>query len=392
MGTYDFDRFKDNSNTYLCKDSKGRQDLETAKTELNNAIQQNKTDTDRKLKELKESLKDRYVIIGDSYLEGYNPDGNVESFGIKLKKMMNASDEDWIIAYKGGTGFVNSINGINYKSLTQDAYNKTTNPEGITHVIYAGGYNDNGYTGEQIYNGIIDCYSKMRELFPNAVMYLANIGTTFSNNEVLWNLHDHVQYAFSYAGSGNNKICSFGYIGNALHERTMVGRDGFHPTDWGQNVIATALSYKLRGGDFEPVGRFKDFTASNNTPGVSVSTITGKEFYNKDILSLTLNRINFTVQPSIPTEIQWIVGDIKDTKYVRKTYTSMASIQTTGIVAYNGGSSFKTVSMNVGVNENGSFYVRLHTLNAEGTGYETLNNVKFIAFDDCTLRVPLCYI
>ena len=33
MGTYDFDRFKDNSNTYLCKDTKGREDLVTAKAE-----------------------------------------------------------------------------------------------------------------------------------------------------------------------------------------------------------------------------------------------------------------------------------------------------------------------------------------------------------------------
>ena len=402
MGTFDFDRFKDNSNTYLCTDTKGRHDLETAKTELNhdletaktelnNAIQQNATDTDRKLKELKESLKDRYVLIGDSYMEGYNPDGNVENFGIKLQRYMHASDEDWIMVYKGGVGFVNTIGGVNYTTLTQTAYNKTNNPETITHVIYAGGYNDNGSSGENIYSGIANCYDTMHRLFPNAVMYLANIATTFYQNNVLWNLHDNVQYAYSNAVAGSSKICCLGYIGTALHERTMVGSDGYHPTDWGQNIIAIALSYKLRGGEYEPVGRFKDFTATYSASNSS-STVLGKEFYNKDTLSLVFNRINFSIQPNIANEIMWAVGKITDLKYVRKTYHYMASTQTTAVVAYNGGASFKTVSMSIGINEDGFIYVRLHNLKTDGTNYEELGGVKFIAFDDCTLRVPLCYI
>ena len=60
MGTYDFDRFKDNANTYLCKDTQGRKNLEDYKPVV-----------DKKLQDLKESLKNRYVLIGDSYLDGY---------------------------------------------------------------------------------------------------------------------------------------------------------------------------------------------------------------------------------------------------------------------------------------------------------------------------------
>lgn len=374
---YEFDRFKDNSNTYLCKDTKGRKNLDDYKKVV-----------DKKF----EDMKNRYVIIGDSYLEGYNPDGNVESFGNKLKVMMNASDEDWIMAYYGGTGFVNTVSGKNYKSLTQEAYGKTTKPETITHVIYAGGYNDSSYTSENIQNAVADCYSKMHELFPNAVMYLANIGSTFTNHEVLWHLHDNVLHAYNCSAGDTKKICSFGYIGNALHERGMLASDGVHPTDWGQWIIAVALSYKLRGGEYEPVGRFIDFTAKSTTTGVSSSTVIGKEFFNKDTLTLTIHRINFTVQPSIPTEIAWVVGDIKDMHYVRDTYHYMASIQTTGIVSYNGGANFRTCSMAIGINEGGYIFVRLHTLNKDDTNYEVLNNIKFIAFDDTTLRVPLCYI
>lgn len=373
----DFDRIIDNDTHYLCKDDYGRKLLDDYKQVV-----------DKKF----EDLKNRYVIIGDSYLEGYNPDGNVESFGNKLKVMMNASDEDWIMAYYGGTGFVNTVSGKNYKSLTQEAYSRTTKPETITHVIYAGGYNDSSYTSENIQNAVADCYSKMHELFPNAVMYLANIGSTFTNHEILWHLHDNVLHAYNCSAGDTKKICSFGYIGNALHERGMLASDGVHPTDWGQWIIAVALSYKLRGGEYEPVGRFIDFTAKSTTTGVSSSTVTGKEFFNKDTLTLTIHRIDFTVQPSIPTEIAWVVGDIKDMHYVRDTYHYMASIQTTGIVAYNGGANFRTCSMTIGINEGGYIFVRLHTLNKDDTNYEVLNNIKFIAFDDTTLRVPLCYI
>ena len=374
---YEFDRFKDNSNTYLCKDTKGRQNLDDYKKVV-----------DKKF----EDMKNRYVIIGDSYLEGYNPDGNVENFGAKLKVMMNASDEDWIMACYGGIGFVNTVSGKNYKSITQEAYNKTTKPETITHVIYAGGYNDSSYTSENIQKAIADCYSKMHELFPNAVMYLANIASTFTNHEVLWHLHDNVLHAYNCSAGDTKKICSFGYIGNALHERDMLASDGIHPTDWGQWIIAVALSYKLRGGEYEPVGRFIDFTAKNTTTGLSSSTVLGKEFFNKDTLSLTINRINFTVKPSIPTEVAWAVGNIKDMHYVRDTYHYMASMQTTGIVSYNGGGNFRTCSMTIGINEGGYIFVRLHTLNKDDSNYEVLNNIHFIAFDDATLRVPLCYI
>ena len=387
MGTYDFDRFKDNNDTYLCKDTNGRKLINNTAVALTNNLNAYKQVVDKKF----EDLKNRYVLIGDSYMEGYTPDGNVESFVYKLQRMMNVPDDDWIVSYFGGVGFVNTASGKTYKTLTQDAYNKTTKPETITHVIYAGGYNDSPYTSEQIQTAIKECYTKMHELFPNAVMYLANIGSTFKNHEVLWHLHDNVQHSYDYAG-GFGKVCSLGYIGNALHERGMMATDGMHPTDWGHTIIATALSYKLRGGEYEPVGRFIDFKASSTTPGTSSSVVNGKEFFNKDILTLVFHRIDFSVMPTIPTETAWSVGDISDMHYVRDTYHYMASMQTTGIVAYNGGSNFRTCSMTIAIAESGVITVRLHTLKKDDTNYEVLDKIKFIAFDDATLRVPLCYI
>lgn len=381
MTTYDFDRFKDNDNVYMCKDTEGRQKIEDIRVE-----------TDNKLEDFRKSLLDRYVIIGDSYLEGYTPDGNVASFGPKLQRMMNKSDEDWIMEYKGGVGFINKVDNEDYSTLTQKAYDRCTSPETISHVIYAGGYNDCNNSSEEIQKAIKACYVKMHSLFPNAVMYLANIGCNFKNEEVLWHLHDNVLHAYDYAGGEDKKLVSLGYIGNCLHERGMMASDGYHPNDWGHGVIALALSYKLRGGEYQPVGRFIDFTSKYSQPSVSVSSVKGKEFFDKETLTLVFHRIDFTTQPNIPTEKAWIVGNTSDMKYVRNTYHYMASVQTTGIVAYNGGANFRTCSMTLGINEGGTIFVRLHTLNKDDTNYEVLNNIKFIAFDDATLRVPLSYI
>lgn len=382
MTTYDFDRFKDNGNVYMCKDTEGRQKIEDIRVE-----------TDNKLEAFRKSLLDRYVIIGDSYLEGYTPDGNVESFGHKLQRMMNKSDEDWVMAYKGGVGFINKVNNEDFSTLTQKAYDRCTSPETISHVIYAGGYNDSTYSSESIQKAIKSCYTKMHSLFPNAVMYLADIACNFNNEEVLWHLHDNVLHAYNYAGGEDKKITSLGYIGNCLHERGMMASDGYHPNDWGQAVISLALSYKLRGGEYQPVGKFVDFTSNYSQPSASsVSKVTGKEFFDKETLTLVFHRINFTTQPTIPTEQPWTVGKTSDMKYVRNTYHYMASVQTTGIVAYNGGANFRTCSITIGIHEGGFIFVRLHTLNKDDTNYEVLNNIKFIAFDDATLRVPLSYI
>lgn len=381
MPTYDFDRFKDNGNVYLCKDSEGRQKIEDIKTE-----------TDNKIEAFKKSLLDRYVIIGDSYLEGYTPDGTVENFGTKLQRMMNKSDEDWIMSYEGGTGFINKNNNEDYSTLTQKAYDRCTSPETISHVIYAGGYNDSTYSSESIQEAIKSCYTKMHSLFPNAVMYLADIGCNFNNEEILWHLHDNVLHAYNYAGGEDEKITSLGYIGNCLHDRGMMASDGYHPNNWGQLVIALALSYKLRGGEYLPVGKFVDFTSNYSNPSVSASTVTGKEFFDKEMLTIVFHRIEFTTEPSIPTEQSWIIGKTSDMRYVRNTYHYMASMQTTGIVSYNSGSNFRTCSMTIGINEGGVIFIRLHTLNKDDTNYEVLNNIKFIAFDDATLRVPLSYI
>lgn len=380
MGTYDFDRFKDNNNTYLCKDTQGRKNLEDYKPVI-----------DKKLQDLKESLKNRYVLIGDSYLDGYTPDGHVNDFGGKLKTMLKCADGDWFQKSKGGTGFVASSEGKTFMTLIDDIYPSVSHPETITHVIFAGGWNDSGYTSENLQSAIASCYAKVMQKFPNATMYTANVASSFDNAEKLWFLHDHVEHAYSYSAINNENCVHLGYIGNNLHERGMIASDGVHPTDWGQGIIAISIFYKLNGGEYVPVGRFHGFNA-NYKEGSHNSVVSGFESISKDEVCIAIKNVYFHNQETIKNEQTWVVGRISDLSYVRSGYDTMCSVNAGAIISYEGGTKFINAPVTIGVMQSNLFFVTIHAVNREGSNYETLNNVAYINFNYAYIRVPISYI
>lgn len=383
MGTYDFDRFKDNKDTYLCKDTQGRKNLEDYKPVV-----------EKKLHDLKESLKNRYVLIGDSYLDGYTPDGHVNDFGGKLKTMLKCADGDFYQKSKGGVGFSATSDGKTFMSLINDIYPSVSHPETITHVIFAGGYNDANFTSEDIQGAIASCYNRVMEKFPNATMYVANVGSCFNKAQQLWYLHDHVNHAYSYCAINNEHCVYLGYIGNALHERGMLASDGVHPTDWGQGIIATSLFFALNGSEFFPVGRFHGFDAPYKE-GTHNTTVSGFEYYTKDEVCLTIRNVYFHNQETVPNEKSWLVGRASACSYVRSGYDTMTTVQADAIISYEGGKKFINAPVTIGIGNDGNnsnFYVTIHAVNREGTNYENLNNVAYISFVYATLRVPISYI
>lgn len=377
MTTYkDFDRIIDNDTHYLCTDTWGRKLLDDYKLVV-----------DKKL----EDLKNRYVLIGDSYLDGYTPDGHVNDFGGKLKTMLKCADEDWFQKSKGGIGFIASSEGKTFMSLINDIYPSVTLPETITHVIFAGGWNDSPYSSEDLQKAIASTYSLVMEKFPNATMYTANVASSFDNAEKLWYLHDHVEHAYSYSAINNEHCVHLGYIGNNLHERGMLVSDGVHPSDWGQGIIAMSIFYALNGGQYVPVGRFHGFD-STYKEGSHNSVVAGFEMFSKDTVCLTIRNVYFHNQENIKNEQDWVVGKISDLSYVRSGYDTMCSIQAGAIICYDGGSKFINAPVTIGILQNNLFFIRIHAVNRAGDNYETLNNVVYISFSYATIRVPISYI
>lgn len=71
----------------------------------------------------------KIIMIGDSYAEGYNPDGsvNIRSWCDYLKAFMGLSNDETIVNYLGGTGFANAVNNKTFKTLLEEVAPNVTN-------------------------------------------------------------------------------------------------------------------------------------------------------------------------------------------------------------------------------------------------------------------------
>lgn len=177
------------------------------------------------------------VCIGDSYLEGYTPDGTITGWGDRL-----ASLSGWTVHkyYKGGAGFTNTVDNINFTTLLNNAKNGVPDANKIDLVIVAGGYNEgNGISRNNVKNWV----DTARNYFPHAIIavgYIAVHGT-----RSVYSVNASVA-AYTQEISG---CMSLGDLSGALiTDLTLnVSSDGIHPNGTGQSMIASAIYNAVRG-------------------------------------------------------------------------------------------------------------------------------------------------
>lgn len=177
------------------------------------------------------------VCIGDSYLEGYTPDGNVTDWGNRIAELSG-----WTVHrfFKGGAGFTNTVDGINFTTLLNTAKNGVPDAGSIDLVLLAGGYNEgSGITS----SNIRDWVDTASVFFPNAIIaigYIAVHGTrsVYSVNSAV---SAYTQSTFGCMVLGD-------LSGAVISDRTLnLSSDGIHPDAAGQKMIANALYDSIRG-------------------------------------------------------------------------------------------------------------------------------------------------
>lgn len=181
----------------------------------------------------------KYLLIGDSYAEGYNPDGNVTGWPILLKSMMGLSDSECIISATGGAGFANTSHKY------EDIVSAMTADPNVTDVVICGGYNDVTYTESDIFNGMSATVTNLRSKFQNLKnIYVGFIGGC--TNEYHGDIHIHTMY---YGNSCNTiGITYMPHLEYALYPGGLIGSDGIHPNQYGENSITRAIYAGLNGG------------------------------------------------------------------------------------------------------------------------------------------------
>lgn len=193
----------------------------------------------------------RYVLIGDSYGEGYTPDGNVKSWMRWVQELVKGV---FYSSAVGGSGF-----GGDNTFLTQlqniDAGDRTA----ITDVIIAGGYNDNGRTGTFLSVPFASTVDYVKAQFPNARIMVLSIGWGKRVSERT-NIYNNV-----IAGYRENALVNgieFNNLSYILHDYSFFSSDGFHPNANGQRALGVSISALLKGNKIPSVFSWRVLTTT----------------------------------------------------------------------------------------------------------------------------------
>lgn len=198
------------------------------------------------------------VIIGDSYLAGWTPDGDVTSWGVYLAGLLGLTvDTSAFIYSQGGAGFGATNAGRNFVTMLQEAVddNRFDNDD-VDLIVVGGGFNDQYVSLEDITNRINQFATLAKNNMPNARVYVANM--TFSQITAAYRstYYYKVKVANAYAlGCAQYGLLPFLDCWKALWGKTSSGEtclasDDAHPNDAGQRHLAWALEAFITTGSY----------------------------------------------------------------------------------------------------------------------------------------------
>ena len=313
----------------------------------------------------------KYLLVGDSYGEGYSPDGNVESWCIKFKRILGLTDNECKILVRGGYGFGRRDKYFPdlIQTIADDPY--------ITDIIVLCGYNDIGASYENINTGINEFKTICKQKFPNALLKIGFVG--WSNNpSKIYNLSST---CINYINICKN--ANIPYLNNmefTLHDYFKdFSSDDFHPNEKGQAKIASNLVNAINTGDANVLMRYTEFEV-----GLNYDFTSNTNFKQTITMSMKNENILFSIKNIISL-------DCKNKKIIcNNTLYDVADI-TGGLVI---GSNYytTTTTINTIVKNGDNFYnvpailvitdkrlkIGFYCVNPQNNNYFFMNNVSQI--------------
>lgn len=359
----DISKIQLDSAVYNIKDETARNNLQTFETNTNQEI--------ANLKIPKNYFANKkYLLIGDSYADGYTPDGNVTSWQQLFIDYTGLSNT--IRKHLGGTGFVNLVQNKNFQSLMEEV----TNDENLTDIVVLGGYNDFSYNQQQIYNAINAFIIKANEKFPNAKVHIGFVGWTRNSTNI---------YPLSIACQRYREACGYymaSYLNNiefSLHNYFAdFSSDGIHPVLQGQIKIARNLIQALMTGScnnptvFTQVGVSYDSNINGNAFGTALAC-----YQNNNLVSVSLSSqrgIAFVTPVSGSGIVEIEIGTINNGYIVGTEYNLTA---TTVLLIVHDSTGYYPCVGNI-VFRNGKIFIQFSDINDTKNNYRSFTNISDI--------------
>lgn len=205
----------------------------------------------------------KIIFIGDSYGQGYSPDGNTVSWITAIINSLGLTN--YISKFYGGTGFVNSVDNKTFITLLDEVPADNT----ITDIICCGGYNDMGHLND-IQNAINNFCNLAKNKFPNATIHIGQIGWTVDATKY-YNLA-RVTERYNVGAMSNNAhyLHNVEYI---LHSTTLFSSDGFHPNQNGQYELGRYIREAFLYGSCNVIRTYNNITKKNQNENISVESL-----------------------------------------------------------------------------------------------------------------------
>lgn len=372
---------------YNIKDANARSSINN----LNNELSNYKTSNDNKVNNLikRSALYGTIVLIGDSYLAGWTPDGNVVSWGERLRTKLNKNLNEWKTYSQGGCGFVTTNNGINFATLTQTAVNDSSfDNNSVTMVLYGGGYNDCALSisATQHQTGIRNALSIASANFPNAIFVYAYMPWSQGTGDNTKNPYNKIATPWrinnAIAGMTDYKMVFLDNIYKSLQMKdTALASDGYHPNGNGQLYIATAI-YEALLGQYIPA------------PRESYQSADGKSiFMTADENNIYINLYN-GLSLNVSVDSILCSGSIKVASYDLYNTCGFpirpgAEYWTGNIQGYiHGSEGFFACTYNLHLTDDGKLDIYPMAISDSHNNYQRLTNVDGITLNNGILTIP----
>jgi len=186
----------------------------------------------------------KFIFLGDSYGAGWTPDGDVVGWPDHVVSYLGIPAANHTVYNLGGVGFVNTVSGQNFITMIQNVA-ISDDPEDITDIVVAGGYNDIGSTVVNIENAIASFKTAASTRFPNARIHVGFIGYSKTRSK----------YDIATRRNAYIEACALNgieYLHNTEYSLYNIfnffASDGYHPNAAGQISIAKAIAQALISG------------------------------------------------------------------------------------------------------------------------------------------------
>lgn len=277
----------------------------------------------------------KYVLVGDSYLGGYDGSTTVHSWGYYFKSLNGISDSDCYIWYESGAGFVRegADHNYNFKKLIQAKLATISNADEITDFVIAGGVNDNSYDPSTITTAMSTCLEYVKTNFPNARIYVGCIGNKSKSSDVSARQAIAVRVLDVYKKCINYGAKYLTNIEMIAHDWSNYGTDGVHMLETAYQKIGGALMNAMDSAYSYYVGA-EAHTASLNAGGSitdSAKTIDIEEYYMGYTKNFTIKEFNlndFTAFSQSGTDIKFTNNaEVDKTYYLRRVFNRLPCVE-----------------------------------------------------------------